>query len=60
MSDFFREGGPGYTVTARKDEDDCQIIIKVHGVVRMTMTLRPEQMKWLGHDCLRAAKDAGA
>ena len=55
MSDFWRDGGPGYTLTAERDGDDCQLVIKVNNVVRMTMTLRPEQMKWLGHDCLRAA-----
>ena len=57
MSDFFRKGGPGYTVTARKNEDDCQIVIKVNSVIHMVLTLRPEQMKWLGHDCLRAARE---
>ena len=55
MTDFWRDGGPGYTVKAERDGDDCQLVIKVHNVVRMIMTLRPEQMKWLGHDCLRAA-----
>ena len=55
MSDFWRDGGPGYTVTAEKDGEDCRLVIKVHNIVRMMLTLRSEQMKWLGHDCLRAA-----
>ena len=56
MSDFFREGGPGYTVIAESGKDDCQLVIKIHNQVKMILTLRKEQMQWLGHDCLRAAR----
>ena len=54
--DFWRDGGPGYTVTAERDKDgDCQLVLKIRGVTHMILTLRKEQMQWLGHDCLRAA-----
>ena len=56
MSDFWRDGGPGYTIVAERDEeDDCRLVIKIRGTTHMILTLRKEQMLWLGHDCLRAA-----